>query len=121
MSNNLHNEGGVSFPKGKKPEHLIKRVLEIATDEEDWFLDSFLGSGTSVAVAHKMNRAYIGIDVSTESIHYALSRLERVIAGEQSGISKDIKWQGGGSFSYYEYYDNSNKRTINLSLLPQAK
>ena len=58
--------------------------------------------GKAAAVAHKMNRAYIGIDVSTESIHYALSRLERVIAGEQSGISKDIKWQGGGSFSVIE-------------------
>ena len=56
LSNNLHNEGGVSFPKGKKPEHLIKRVLEICTIEGDWFLDSFLGSGTSIAVAHKMNR-----------------------------------------------------------------
>lgn len=104
-----------------KPESLIRRIFEIASNEGDLVLDAFLGSGTTAAVAHKMNRAYIGIDVSTESIHYALSRLERVIAGEQSGISKDIKWQGGGSFSYYEYYDNSNKRTINLSLLPQAK
>ena len=60
LSNNLHNEGGVSFPKGKKPEHLIKRVLELATDENDGFLDSFLGSGTSIAVAHKKRRRYIG-------------------------------------------------------------
>lgn len=98
-----------------KPESLIRRVFEIASNEGDLVLDSFLGSGTTAAVAHKMNRAYIGIDVSTESINYALSRLERVIAGETSGISKEIGWQGGGSFSYYECYDNKNEK-INRSL-----
>lgn len=105
-----------------KPESLIRRIFEIATNEGDLVLDAFLGSGTTAAVAHKMNRAYIGIDVSSESINYALSRLDRVIAGEDSGISKDINWQGGGSFSYYEYYDNaSTKKVIDMSSLAMAK
>lgn len=105
-----------------KPESLIRRIFEIATNEGDLVLDAFLGSGTTAAVAHKMNRAYIGIDVSSESIDYALSRLDRVIAGEDSGISKDINWQGGGSFSYYEYYDNANtKKVIDISSLAMAK
>ena len=103
-----------------KPESLIRRIFEIATNEGDLVLDAFLGSGTTAAVAHKMNRSYIGIDISGESIDYALSRLERVIAGEKSGISKDIDWQGGGSFSYYEYYDNQSK-IVDLTLLPKAK
>lgn len=104
-----------------KPESLIRRIFEIATNEGDLVLDAFLGSGTTAAVAHKMKRNYIGIDMSTESIEYALSRLERVVAGEKSGISKDIDWQGGGSFSYYEYYDSGKDPKVNLTLLPEAK
>lgn len=103
-----------------KPESLIRRIFEIASNEGDLVLDAFLGSGTTAAVAHKMNRAYIGIDFSTESINYALSRLERVISGEKSGISKDINWQGGGSFSYYEC-SNNNSKIIDFSLLQKAK
>lgn len=103
LSNNLHNEGGVSFPKGKKPEHLIKRVLEIATDEEDWFLDSFLGSGTSVAVAHKMNRKYIGIEMGDQAYTHCKKRLDDVIANDDnSGITKSVNWQGGGGYHFYE-------------------
>lgn len=103
LSNNLHNEGGVSFPKGKKPEHLIKRVLEIATDEEDWFLDSFLGSGTSVAVAHKMNRKYIGIEMGDQAYTHCKKRLDDVITNaDNSGITKSVNWQGGGGYHFYE-------------------
>lgn len=69
LSNNLHKEGNVSFPKGKKPEYLIKRVLEIATDEGDLVLDSFLGSGTTIAVAHKMKRRWVGIEMGGAGIH----------------------------------------------------
>lgn len=105
-----------------KPESLIRRILEIASNEGDLILDAFLGSGTTAAVAHKMNRTYIGIDVSSESIDYALSRLERVIAGEKSGISKDLGWEGGGSFSYYEYYDSADARkVVKLNSLAMAK
>ena len=103
-----------------KPERLIRRVFEIASNEGDLVLDAFLGSGTTAAVAHKMNRAYIGIDISSESIKYTLSRLDRVIAGENSGISQDVDWKGGGSFSYYEYHDNRSN-IVNLVPLSQAK
>lgn len=105
-----------------KPESLIHRILEIASNEGDLILDAFLGSGTTAAVAHKTNRTYIGIDISSESINYALSRLERVIAGEKSGISKDLGWEGGGSFSYYEYYDSADTRkVVELNPLAMAK
>lgn len=105
-----------------KPESLIRRILEIASNEGDLILDAFLGSGTTAAVAHKMKRAYIGIDISSESIDYSLSRLKRVIAGEKSGISKDLGWEGGGSFSYYEYYGNMNfHKVIELDSLTIAQ
>lgn len=103
LSNNLHNEGGVSFPKGKKPEHLIKRALEIATQEGDLFLDSFLGSGTSIAVAHKMNRRYIGIEMGQQAYTHCKKRLDSVISGEDlSGITKAVDWHGGGGYHFYE-------------------
>lgn len=103
LSNNLHNEGGVSFPKGKKPEHLIKRVLEMCTVEGDWFLDSFLGSGTSIAVAHKMKRKYIGIEMGNQAYTHCKKRLDSVISGSDlSGVTKAVDWQGGGGYHFYE-------------------
>ena len=100
-SNNLHNEGGVKFPKGKKPEALIKRVLELFTAPGDLVLDSFLGSGTTAAVAHKMGRRYIGIEMGEHAVSHCVPRLRKVIAGEQGGISKSVNWQGGGGFRFY--------------------
>ncbi len=103
LSNNLHNEGNVTFPKGKKPEHLIKRVLEIATNPGDLVLDSFLGSGTTAAVAHKMNRRYIGIEMGDHAYTHCKVRLDKVIDGEDSGgITKAVNWQGGGGYRFYE-------------------
>ncbi len=103
LSNNLHNEGGVSFPKGKKPEHLIKRVLEIATNENDWVLDSFLGSGTTIAVAHKMKRHYIGIEMGEQAYTHCKKRMDSVISNEDnSGITKAVNWCGGGGYHFYE-------------------
>lgn len=103
LSNNLHNEGGLSFPKGKKPEHLIKRVLEIATDEGDLVLDSFLGSGTTASVAHKMNRKWIGIEMDNQAYTHCKPRLDLLIDGnDDSGISKAVNWQGGGGYKFYE-------------------
>ena len=103
LSNNLHNEGGVKFPKSKKPEHLIKRVLEIATNPGDLVLDSFLGSGTTAAVAHKMNRRYIGIEMGDHAYTHCKTRLDKVIDGEdEGGISKAVDWQGGGGYRFYE-------------------
>ena len=100
-SNNLHNEGGVKFPKGKKPEALIKRVLELFTNPGDLVLDSFLGSGTTAAVAHKMGRRYIGIEMGEHAVSHCVPRLRKVIEGEQGGISKSVNWQGGGGFRFY--------------------
>lgn len=103
LSNNLHNEGGVSFPKGKKPEHLIKRVLELSTDENDWFLDSFLGSGTSIAVAHKMRRRYIGIEMGEQAYTHCKTRLDSIIDNtDSSGVTKAVGWEGGGGYHFYE-------------------
>ena len=101
LSNNLHNEGGVQFPKGKKPEALIKRVLELYSDKGDLVLDSFLGSGTTAAVAHKMGRRYIGIEMGDNAMELCAPRLKRVIEGEQGGISKSVGWNGGGGFRFY--------------------
>lgn len=100
LSNNLHKEGDVIFPKSKKPENLIKRVIELSTDEGDIVLDSFLGSGTTAAVAQKLNRRYIGIEIGDHAQTHCQPRLRKVVDGEQGGISKVVNWQGGGGFRF---------------------
>ena len=103
LSNNLHNEGGVEFPKGKKPEALIKRCFDLATNPGDLVLDSFAGSGTTGAVAHKMGRRWIMIELGEHCHTHIIPRLQKVIDGEdQGGISKAVSWQGGGGFRYYK-------------------
>ncbi len=103
LSNNIHNEGSVAFPNGKKPEFLIKRILDLATNEGDWVLDSFLGSATTVAVAHKMNRKWIGIELGDHCYTHCLPRIQKVVDGsDQGGISKSLNWHGGGGFKFYE-------------------
>ena len=99
---NLTKEGDVIFPNGKKPEALIKQILEMCTDEGDWVLDSFLGSGTTAATAHKLNRKWIGIEMGEQAYSHCKIRLDNVINGEQGGISKEINWQGGGGYKFYE-------------------
>lgn len=99
---NVTKEGSVLFPNGKKPESLIKQVLEMATEEGDLVLDSFLGSGTTVATAHKMGRRWIGIEMGEHAYTHCKVRLDNVIAGEQGGISKEVGWQGGGGYKFYE-------------------
>lgn len=81
-----------------KPENLIKSILDVATDENDLILDFFLGSGTTAAVAHKMGRRYIGIEQMDYVKSVTVPRLQKVMKGEQGGISKEVKWQGGGSY-----------------------
>jgi adenine-specific DNA-methyltransferase len=83
-----------------KPEKLINTVLNISTGPGDLILDSFLGSGTTAAVAHKMGRRWIGIETGDHARTHCLPRLEKVIAGEQGGISKAVNWQGGGGFRF---------------------
>lgn len=100
---NLTKEGKVEFPNGKKPETLISRIFSMTTVEGDYVLDSFLGSGTTAAVAQKMNRKWIGIEMGEHAYSHCKVRLDRVIDGEDTGgITKDEKWQGGGGYHFYE-------------------
>ncbi len=99
----LASEGGVNFPKGKKPEKLLKRCIELVTNEGDYIIDSFLGSGTTCAVAHKMNRKWIGIELGDQAYTHCKVRLDSVIDGnDMTGITKSIDWQGGGGYHFYE-------------------
>jgi adenine-specific DNA-methyltransferase len=85
-----------------KPERLLQRILLLGTEQNDWVLDSFLGSGTTAAVAHKMNRRWIGIELGDHCNTHCIPRLKKVISGEdQGGISKAANWKGGGGFKYY--------------------
>ena len=92
LPNDLHNEGGVDFKKGKKTEKLISRIIEIGTDKHEIVLDFFGGSGTTAATAHKMERQYIIVEQMDNQINMITKRLENVMQGEQRGISKAVKW-----------------------------
>lgn len=85
-----------------KPEKLIEKVFTIASNEGDIVLDSFLGSGTTTAVAHKMNRKWIGIELGEHCYTHCKPRMDQVIDGEQGGISQSRNWQGGGGYKFYE-------------------
>lgn len=85
-----------------KPEQLVRLALEIASKPGDLVLDSFLGSGTTAAVAHKMERKWIGVEAGAHAQTYCQPRLQKVVAGEQGGISHLVGWQGGGGFRYYK-------------------
>ena len=101
--NNLTKEGGINFPNGKKPEALVGRILSMTTKSNDLVLDSFLGSGTTAAVAHKMGRRYIGIEMGEHAYTHCKVRLDKVISGEdKGGITKSTNWQGGGGYRFYE-------------------
>lgn len=101
--NNVTREGGVRFPKGQKPELLIQRIFELSTSENDIVLDSFLGSGTTAAVAQKMGRRYIGIELGNHAYTHCVPRLTMVTNGtDQGGISKAQDWHGGSGFKFYE-------------------
>lgn len=99
----LDGEGGVDFKNGKKPEALINRVLEMTTSKGDLVLDSFGGSGTTGAVAHKMGRRWIMVELGEHCHTHIIPRLQKVIDGtDQGGISQAVNWQGGGGFRYYK-------------------
>ena len=100
---NLTKEGNVVFPNGKKPEALIERILGMTTLQDDLVLDSFLGSGTTAAVAQKMGRRYIGIELGNHAYTHCVPRLKMVTDGtDQGGISKAQDWHGGSGFKFYE-------------------
>ena len=97
------DEGGVTFKRSKKPEALIKRIIDLSTLEGDLVLDSFAGSGTTGAVAHKMGRHWIMVEIGRHAEELVIPRIQRVVSGkDQSGISKDVSWHGGGGFKYYQ-------------------
>lgn len=96
----IANEGDVKFSRGKKPEQLLRRVLEISTEPGDLVLDSFAGSGTTASVAHKMGRRYIAVEIGEHAQTLCQPRLQKVVDGEQSGISKAVDWQGDGGFRF---------------------
>ena len=98
----LDGEGGVDFKNGKKPEALVARIIKMVTKPNDIVLDSFGGSGTTAAVAHKMGRRWIMVELGEHCHTHIIPRLQKVIAGEdQGGISEAVNWQGGGGFRYY--------------------
>jgi adenine-specific DNA-methyltransferase len=98
----IANEGGVKLKNGKKPEKLIKQIIELATNENDIVLDYHLGSGTTTAAAHKLKRQYIGLEQLNYGDNDSVTRMKNVIAGDATGISKAVNWKGGGEFVYLE-------------------
>lgn len=101
--NNLSKEGGVVFPKGKKPEALVGRIVEMTTEPGDLVLDSFLGSGTTAATATKLQRTWIGVELGDHCYTHCIPRLKTVIDGtDAGGITETTKWQGGGGYRFYE-------------------
>lgn len=98
----IAKEGGVKLKNGKKPERLIKRIIEMSAEKGDIILDYHLGSGTTAAVAHKMGLQYIGIEQLNYGRNDSVVRLQNVINGDASGISRFVAWQGGGNFIYCE-------------------
>lgn len=99
---NCRLEGGVELRSGKKPEELLRIILQHFSEENDIVLDYHLGSGTTCAVAHKLNRQYIGLEQLDYGSNDAVTRLKNVINGDPTGISKHINWKGGGGFIYLE-------------------
>ena len=98
----LDNEGSVTFKKGKKPESLLKRIIGMSTEEGDLVLDSFLGSGTTAAVAHKMKRKWIGIEMGPHCLTHSYVRIKNVVNGnDNQGVTSKVFWKGGGGFKFY--------------------
>ncbi|MBI2100123.1 MAG: site-specific DNA-methyltransferase [Candidatus Vogelbacteria bacterium] len=103
----IAGEGGVEFQQNKKPEKLIQRLLDLITQRNDLVLDIFAGSGTTGAVAHKMGRRWLMVEIGRQAEEKIIPRLQRVVAGkDKTGISKEINWEGGGGFKYYQLGDS---------------
>jgi len=96
---NCRHEGGVEFKSGKKPEKLVSLLIKHFTNEGDFVLDSFAGSGTTPAVAHKMNRKWVAIELGEHCYTHIVPRLTGVVKGEdKTGVSEKYNWNGGGGF-----------------------
>lgn len=98
----ISKEGQVKLKNGKKPEALLKRIIEISTQENDLVMDFFAGSGTTLAVAYKMKRRFVGVEQMDYVKSITKERLKKVVEGEQGGISKAVNFVGGGEFVYVE-------------------
>lgn len=103
----VNREGGVTFENGEKPEKLLQRIIASSTQENDFVLDFFMGSATTQAVAMKMKRHFIGIEQMDYINSISIERLKKVIEGDQTGVSKELDWQGGGSFVYAELFEKN--------------
>ena len=117
----IAKEGGVKLKNGKKPEKLLKQIIELTTEPGDIVLDYHLGSGTTAAVAHKMNRRYIGLEQLDYGKNDAVKRLINVINGDQSGVSKGVEWKDGGSFVYVELTENAANYISRIEALKDSK
>ena len=108
---NVAREGVVDFPQSKKPEKLIQQIIEMCTQPGDLVLDSFLGSGTTAAVAHKLGRRYIGVEMGDHAYSLCKPRLDSIISGsDNSGITKSSEWNGGGGYRFFELASSLIKR-----------
>jgi adenine-specific DNA-methyltransferase len=121
---NCRLEGDADFRSGKKPEVWLCYLLERFSNWQDLVLDSFLGSGSTAAVAHKMGRRWIGIEMGDHAVTHCAPRLTKVIEGEQGGISQSVGWQGGGGFSFYRLgeaiFDADGKIAPGIKFAPLA-
>ena len=104
-----------------KPEELIRQILELATNEGDLVLDSYLGSGTTLAVSHKLKRNYIGIEIVEQMTELVVNRLKSVIMGEKGGISDISNWQGGGDFAYFIFDKTQEKKLTQVPVRLKKK
>ena len=105
--NVVNDEGGYSYRNGKKPEKMLSYYIDLFTQKDDVVLDFFMGSGSTQSTALKMGRRFIGFEQMDHINEIAIPRLKNVINGEQSGISKEVNWQGGGSFVYVELMEKN--------------
>ena len=105
----IAKEGGVTLNRGKKPERLLRRLIDMVTEPGDIVLDFFMGTGTTCAVAHKMRRQYIGIEQLDYGKNSAVVRLQNVINGDPTGVSRFVEWKGGGAFVYCELKELNEK------------
>ena len=118
LPNDLHNEGGVSLRKGKKPERLLHRIIEMSSKKEELVLDFFAGSATSCAVAQKSKRRWIGIEQGDYFKNITLTRLKNTLYGDKSGVTNDTNWKGGGLIKYIRL--ESYEDTLNNLALKQT-
>ena len=115
---NLTKEGNVEFPNGKKPESLISRIIHMTTVEGEIVLDSFLGSGTTAATAHKMGRRYIGVEMGEQAFSLCAPRLKSVIDGKDNGgVTADFHWRGGGGFRFFNLAPSLLKKDTHGNLV----